>query len=86
MTVDICIDFVNNPNGIFYSGQLLRGTVRLTLTKQKKVRGVYVRVYGKAYCKWTRGSGENSVRYIGEENYINETTYLVGSKDGNFFE
>lgn len=85
MTIDIHIEFENNPNGIFYAGQLLRGTIRLTLNGEKKARGVYIRIYGKAYCKWTNGSGENSVTYVGEEHYLNETTYLVGAPEGNIF-
>lgn len=82
MTIDIDIDFENNPNHIFYAGQLLRGTVRLTLGEEKKVRGVYIRIYGKAYCRWTSGSGKHRVTFVGQENYLNETTYFVGGSEG----
>lgn len=82
MSTDIRIDFENNPNGIFYTGQLLSGTVRLTLKEEKKVRGVYIRIKGKAYCRWSTGSGKNRHTYIGEELYLNETTYLVGATQG----
>lgn len=67
---------------ILYAGQVLRGTINLTLKEEKKVRGVYVRVYGKAYCRWTRRHGKQSTTYVGKEDYLNETTYLVGSPDG----
>lgn len=81
MTIDIRIGFENNTNGIYYAGQLLRGTVQLTLGEEKKVRGVYIRIYGKAYCRWST-DGKNKITYIGEELFLNETTYLVGSKEG----
>lgn len=42
-----------SPDGVYYAGQLLRGTVRLTLTKEKQVRGVFVRIFGRAYAYWT---------------------------------
>lgn len=83
MGVEIRIDYENNPSGIFYAGTMLRGTVRMTLTDEKTVRGVYIRIYGKGYCKWSRGSGKSRVTYVGEEIYLDETTYLAGSAAGN---
>lgn len=38
---------------VFYAGQLVRGTVHLTLSKEHKVRGVYIQISGKAYAHWT---------------------------------
>lgn len=85
MTIDIGIDFENNPSGIFYAGQLLSGTVRLTLGEGKKVRGVYICIEGKAYCKWSEGSGKTKDHYVGEEEYLKEITYLLGSSEGIIF-
>lgn len=48
-----CIIAFENPTRAYYAGQLVRGTVNLTLTKEKKVRGVFVRLYGRAYAYWT---------------------------------
>lgn len=88
-----------NPEKVFYAGQLLRGTVRLTLTKQKKVRGVYVKIFGRAYAYWTEycsvdhdrnrdpnrtSNSGHHVSYSGEEDYLNEKTYFVGGSSGNF--
>lgn len=80
MSVACEIDFENNPNKIIYTGQVVRGTVRLTLNEEKNVRGVYIRIYGKAYCRWTRRRGR--VTYVGKQNYLNETTYLIGAEEG----
>lgn len=82
MSVTCEIDFENNPNKIFYAGQLLRGTVRLTLREEEKVRGVFIRIYGKAYCRWTRRRGKSTVTYVGREDYLNQTTYLIGAEEG----
>lgn len=92
------IDF-ENPEKVFYAGQLLRGTVRLTLTKEKKVRGVYVKIFGRAYAYWTeyctidhdrnrnRNSNSSSsghyVSFSGDEDYLDEKTYFVGGSSGN---
>lgn len=84
MPTNCNIEFENNPNRIVYAGQLLRGTVRLTLTEEKNARGVYIRIKGKAYCHWSRGKNNT---YTGREDYLNETTYFVGGRDGNkYFE
>lgn len=82
MSIDICIDFENNKYGVFYAGQMLRGSVRLKLKEEKKIRCVYIRIYGKAICKWMEGSGKSRHTCVGQELYLNETTYLVGGTEG----
>lgn len=82
MPTSIEIEFENNPQKVVYAGQLLRGTVRLTLTEEKNVRGIYIRIYGKAYAHWTKGGGKSRRSYTGEEHYLNETTYFLGGRDG----
>lgn len=47
-----CVIAFENPNRVYYAGQLLRGTVNLTLIEVEKVRSVYVRIYGRAYAHW----------------------------------
>lgn len=80
------IDFENNPLKVIYAGQLLRGTVRLNLTEEKNVRGVYIRIHGTAHCHWTEGSGDNRKSYTGDEDYLNERTYFVGgAQSGSVF-
>lgn len=77
------IEFENNPMKVIYAGQLLRGTVQLSLTEEKTVRGVYIRIHGKAYTHWTTGSGDNRKTYTGSEDYLDERTYFVGGSSGN---
>lgn len=75
------IDFENNPLKVIYAGQQLRGTVQLTLTEEKKVRGVYIQIRGEAYAHWTKKRGKRTKHYTGEEEYLNEKTYFVGGSE-----
>lgn len=75
------IDFENNPLKVIYAGQLLRGTVALTLTETKSVRGVYIRIRGTAYARWTSGSGRSRSTNTGKEDYLDEKTYFVGGPE-----
>lgn len=76
------LDFENNPMKVMYAGQLLRGTVRLHLTEEKNVRGIYIRINGTAYAHWSEGSGKTRKTYTGNEDYLDEKTYFVGGTDG----
>lgn len=49
-----CTISFDNPDGVYFAGEILRGTITLTVTRREKVRGVYVRVFGGAYTHWTR--------------------------------
>lgn len=77
------IEFENNPLKVVYTGQLLRGTVRLNLTEEKNVRGIYINIYGSAHVKWSKGSGNRRVTHTGKEEYLNEKTYFVGGPSGS---
>lgn len=65
-------------NNLVYAGQLLSGTVRLTLTEEKNLRGIYIQIYGKGYCKWTEGK----TAYVNQANYFNGIIYFVGGQNG----
>lgn len=72
------ITFENNRLKVFSTGKLLRGSVHLTLQEEKKVRGVYVRIWGRAYARVRSGKST----YKGKEDYLNEKIYLVGGRNG----
>lgn len=79
----------DNPMKVFYSGQLMRGTVQLNLTKQKKVRRIYMHLYGGAYASWTEyfcldfgfhnWYSDHRKTFSGKEVYLNDGTYFVGA-------
>lgn len=54
-----CVIAFENPSRAYYAGQLVRGTVHLTLTSEEKVRGVYVQINGRAYAYWTEHCSMN---------------------------
>lgn len=75
------IKFEDSPRKIVYAGQLLRGTVQLNLAERITVRGVYIRIKGKARAKW--GQGRSSVDY--KEKYLDKEVYLLEQTSGEYF-
>lgn len=75
-TCDITFD--NNQLKVYSTGKLVRGNIRLTLQEEKKVRGAYVRIYGRAYAEVRNGKSY----YKGKENYLDQKTYFVGGPNG----
>lgn len=79
-------EFENNPLKVVYSGQILRGTVDLTLTSEKIVRAVYIKIIGNAQTYWTEGTGDKRKSYKGSVEYLNDRVYLAGRSDGKIFQ
>lgn len=84
MSATCKIEFRNNPMKVFYAGQMLRGTVRLYLTKTRKVRGLYIRIHGRAYVHWVDSTSDSrKVRvFSGNEDYFSERTNFIGECNG----
>lgn len=79
----ICeIEFENSPQKVIYAGQMLRGSVRLTLEQEKQFRSVFIQIYGTAYCRWTEGFSDDEKSYTSKSDFLNETMYLVGNGFG----
>ncbi|TMW45817.1 hypothetical protein DOY81_009098 [Sarcophaga bullata] len=81
MVVTSDIQFENNPNAIFYAGQVINGKVTLTADKLKQVKAVVLKITGCAETRWSesRGTGDQrkTTTYSGKEDYINSVTYLM---------
>lgn len=75
MSTTCKINFDNNRGRVVYAGQLVRGTVQITLQKEKMVRSVYVQLAGCAYARWVEGSNRS---HIGNEDYLMQKVYLLG--------
>lgn len=41
-------------------------------------------ITGKGYCHWRTGSGSNTRRFTGNETYLEEKIFFVGTPDGKF--
>ncbi|XP_055604993.1 arrestin domain-containing protein 3-like [Uranotaenia lowii] len=84
-TVVCDIRFDNNPNGIFNAGDVVSGSVTLTLTQLKKVKGVYLLITGFAETFWNdkvpHGPKNKKMKanFKGREEFITHKTYLIGS-------
>lgn len=82
------IEFEKNPTKMVYAGQLLRANIRLSLTKQKTLRGVYFQLYGSSKASWTEYEWFGSLHtnrwkiYTGNEEHLNRVSYFVGPMVG----
>ncbi|EDV93645.1 arrestin domain-containing protein 17 [Drosophila grimshawi] len=55
----LCIR-LDNPDRIFYAGQVIRGDIWMNLTKRTKIRAIKIQVTGKGKCKWMEILRKNS--------------------------
>lgn len=72
---------LDRPNGVYYTGEVLRGKVKLTTVGTVKTRGVRIRFRGESYVHWHTGSGDNRNDYYGNKIY-EEHRYTIF---GNYF-
>lgn len=70
------ITFENNLLKVFKPGEWMRGNVCLKLHEERKVRGVYVRIWGRAYAR-----DKGLISFHGQEDFIDKKIYLVGGED-----
>lgn len=71
------ITFENNLLKVFKPGEWMLGNVCLKIHEERKVRGVYVRIWGRAYAKDDKGL----ISFCGREDFIDKKLYLVGGED-----
>lgn len=74
------IEIHSGGSDIVYAGQELCGTVRLTLTEEKHLRGVYIQIHGEGICSFKVFDNE----YRDQFDYINEVIYFIGAKNGTY--
>ena len=81
---------VDNGDGVFYPGSIISGRVNLQTSDEKKLRGIYLTLVGRAYVHWSEtrssGTGQNrrttTVHYRDEEPYFNFRVNLWGGDGG----
>ncbi|XP_062555009.1 arrestin domain-containing protein 3-like [Armigeres subalbatus] len=90
MSANCEIKFDHNPHGVYLPGQTLSGTVELCLKDTLTMKGVVLQIKGRAKVKWSKtstiGDSHYVVKYRGRQDYMNSTTYLIGSNDGSNIE
>lgn len=78
------ITFENSPMKIVHSGQCVRGTVQLNLKNDANLRGIYIHLYGGVFINW-RERLKFGKTHAGNEDYLNQRTYLLGANNGSVF-
>lgn len=82
MSID-CKITLENREKKFIAGQLLRGIVHLTFTKETTVRQMHVQLYGRGQTHWRlRIPGLFSELCNGKEVYLDEITFLSYVQNG----
>lgn len=76
------IEFENNPTKVFYSGQQIRGTVKLSHAETHPWCEMFIRIKGEGYVKWDEGSGSSTKTYTGFKSYVDERVYIPGGQTG----
>lgn len=81
-TVSCTINYVNNPDGIYCSGQELLGSAVFTIRKPVKIRSITLTVQGAAFTTWDTQEGNMKYIHIGEELLLRSVTVLMGNASG----
>ncbi|CAJ1947151.1 unnamed protein product [Cylindrotheca closterium] len=76
----ISID-LERDNGIYYAGEVVRGTVKLTCKSSVKCRAFNIQLKGQARVHWHTGSGDNRTDYSGSTMFQDQRFTV----QGNFF-
>jgi len=72
---------LERASGVYYAGDVVRGTVHLKTSGGVLCRGFHVRLKGKARVHWHTGSGDNRHDYDGTTIFQQQRATLIG----NFF-
>lgn len=77
--VSCVIQFNNNPDAVYFSGQTVSGTAILTLLKSQRLSNVSIIISGSAETKWTIGSEDSQRIHRGKELLLNSEKVLQGA-------
>jgi hypothetical protein len=75
------IEFPDRPNCVFWTGENVKGVLRLVTNSPITCRCVNVKLTGQSYTHWTYQSGDNTEHAYGHKNYL--TRRITGW--GNFY-
>jgi hypothetical protein len=75
------IEFPDRPNCVFWTGENVKGVLRLVTNSPITCRCVNVKLTGQSYTHWTYQSGDDTEHAYGHKNYL--TRRITGW--GNFY-
>lgn len=82
MVIKCDIEFDNNPQGVYFSGQMLTGTLTLTANRVKKVKAVALKILGFVNTQWTETDKHSeTITYHDQYLYLDTNTYLLQAAD-----
>lgn len=55
---------------------------KIKIKNKFNVAGIYVKIVGIGYCRWTTGSNKSKRTHTGEEYYLNNKSFFVGDEHG----
>mmetsp|Transcript_14699 Transcript_14699/g.24493 ORF Transcript_14699/g.24493 Transcript_14699/m.24493 type:complete len:757 (-) Transcript_14699:1513-3783(-) len=70
---------LNRASGVYYAGEVVKGTVKLVTSKDIKTRGVRLRLQGQANIHWHTGSGDNRNDYDGQKIFEEHRCTMFGN-------
>ena len=71
---------LDRPDGRYYAGEVVKGTVRLVTTDANyECRGFHLRFMGKSHIHWHTGSGDNRHDYYGTTVFQDQRVTLFGT-------
>uniref|UniRef100_A0A1A8BI04 Arrestin C-terminal-like domain-containing protein n=1 Tax=Nothobranchius kadleci TaxID=1051664 RepID=A0A1A8BI04_NOTKA len=74
----------DSANNTFSEGDTIVGMLSFNLTKDTKVKGIFVKAKGDAHVQWSEGSGDDERSYSARKRYFKVKEYLVTEKaEGN---
>ncbi|XP_031639387.1 arrestin domain-containing protein 17-like, partial [Contarinia nasturtii] len=76
------MNFGNHPEKIVFSGQTITITVRLSLTEEIKVRGIYIHLRGKTHVRFLIDDLKRDGSFVGNEDILDMQKCLADGNDG----
>jgi len=70
---------LNRSNGIYFGGEVVRGTVKLVTSKEIKTRGVRIRYQGLGYSHFSSGAGNHKSNFYGTRVYEEQRYTMFGN-------
>ncbi|XP_046620507.1 arrestin domain-containing protein 17-like isoform X1 [Neodiprion virginianus] len=73
---------LNSP--VYYAGQSMTGKLIVELKKPKKIKGLYLKYFGKGYVHWNEGWGTTMVSHSNLEIYLMQYQLVCGNETDEY--
>ncbi|XP_028270311.1 arrestin domain-containing protein 3-like [Parambassis ranga] len=70
-----------NEEGTFSDGDIIIGSVVFNLTKDTKMKSLFVKIKGDAHVQWSEGDGDSTTTYKAHRRYFKIKEFLIGEND-----